>query len=155
MDNFKNRFFLFINGLPLSSLMSTVIIFSLIYRAPMLIVDKEVSYDPFDERFCPMGRRFADYPFFAGCLMPPIDAITTRIVLETDCYRVEGDITLPPLQDINQGLSKFINSGDLDFLHLVNVEMVPLDGSGSMVNYSSINLAKKNIRLIVPKMLPN
>lgn len=92
---------------------------------------------------------------FAGYLMPPVDVITTRIVLETDLYRVEGDITLPPLQDISQGLAKFINSGDLDFLYLVNVEMVPLDGSGPMVNYSSINLAKRNIRLIVPKMLPN
>jgi hypothetical protein len=86
--------------------------------------------------------------------MHPIDLITTRIILETDLYRVEGDITLPPLQDISHGLSKFINSGDLDFLYLVNVEMVPLDGSGPVRNYRFMNLAIRNIHLIVPKMLP-
>ncbi len=53
-----------------------------------------------------------------------------RVVLETDRYRIVGDLTLPR-EGYRSRLSDFLNQGDLDFIPLVNVELTPLTGNGA------------------------
>jgi uncharacterized protein DUF6812 len=50
-----------------------------------------------------------------------------RIVLETDRHRIVGDLTLPR-EGYRSRLSDYLNSGDLDFIPLVNAELTPLNG---------------------------
>lgn len=82
--------------------------------------------------------------------MTPIDARNERIIVETDRFRVEGDITLLPHEDSLDAIYKYINRSDQKFLPLANVEAVALDGSGQGWNSPSLNLEIKNIRIIVP-----
>mgnify|MGYP000913373126 CR=1 FL=1 len=81
--------------------------------------------------------------------MPGIDLRHERVVVETDRYRVEGDITLPQ-GSYRNALADYINRSDQEFLLLTNVELVALDGSGESLQYPSLNLARKHIRLVVP-----
>ena len=86
--------------------------------------------------------------------MSPINVWNERIAVETDRYRVEGDITLLPCEDYRNALYKYINRGDHEFLHLVNVEVVALDGSGQNWNSPSINIEIRHIRSVVSKTPP-
>jgi hypothetical protein len=86
--------------------------------------------------------------------MSPIDVLNERIVVETDRYRVEGDITLLPHEDNYDALYKYINRSDQEFLYLVNVEVAALDGSGRNFNYPALNLEIRHIRSVVPKTGP-
>ena len=81
--------------------------------------------------------------------MTPQDVKCKRVVVETDRYRVEGDITLPQ-EGYRNSLTDYINRNDQEFLYLVNVELVALDGSGRDWNAPVLMLARRHIRLIVP-----
>ena len=81
--------------------------------------------------------------------MPTIDLRRERVVVETDSYRVEGDITLPQ-GSYRDALSDYLNRNDQEFLHLSNVELLALDGSGQSWSYPFLNLARRHIRLVVP-----
>ena len=81
--------------------------------------------------------------------MPPGEVRLERVVVETDRYRVEGDITLPQ-EGYRNSLTDYINRNDQEFLYLVNVELVALDGSGRDWNAPVLMLARRHIRLIVP-----
>jgi hypothetical protein len=80
--------------------------------------------------------------------MTPQDVKRKRVVVETDRYRVEGDITLPQ-EGYRNSLTDYINRNDQEFLYLVNVELVALDGSGRDWNAPVLMLARRHIRLIV------
>lgn len=81
--------------------------------------------------------------------MPPADLRHERVVVETDRYRVEGDITLPQ-EGYRSGLSDYLNRRDQDFLILTNVELLALDGSGRDWQTPVLMLARQHIRLVVP-----
>jgi hypothetical protein len=81
--------------------------------------------------------------------MPPSDLRHERVVVETDRYRVEGDITLPQ-EGYRSGLSDYLNRRDQDFLILTNVELLALDGSGRDWQTPVLMLARQHIRLVVP-----
>src|ERR671935_107725 len=51
-----------------------------------------------------------------------------RIVLQTDRHRIVGDLTLPR-EGYRSRLSDYLNSGDLDFIPIVNAELTPLKES--------------------------
>jgi hypothetical protein len=72
-----------------------------------------------------------------------------RVVVETDRYRVEGDITLPQ-EGYRSRLSDYLNRQDQEFLFLVNAELIALDGSGRDWNSPVLMLARRHIRLVVP-----
>jgi hypothetical protein len=73
-----------------------------------------------------------------------------RVVVETGNYRVEGDITLPQ-EGYRNELFDYLNRRNQEFLIIINAEMTALDGSGRDWHAPSITLAKKYVRLIVPK----
>ncbi|MGD0280049.1 MAG: hypothetical protein ABSC11_12165 [Smithella sp.] len=76
-----------------------------------------------------------------------------RVVVETGNYRVEGDITLPQ-EGYRNALFDYLNRRDQEFLIIVNAELIALDGSGRDWHAPFITLAKRHIRLIVPKDHP-
>lgn len=53
----------------------------------------------------------------------------TRIVAETDRYRITGSLRLPP-EGYRSRLSDFLNAAERTFLALTDVEITPLDGNG-------------------------
>jgi len=81
--------------------------------------------------------------------MPPADMRQERVVIETDRYRVEGDITLPQ-EGYRSRLSDYLNRRDQEFIILVNVELLALDGSGRDWQTPVLMLARQHIRLVVP-----
>ena len=81
--------------------------------------------------------------------MPPADMRHERVVVETDRYRVEGDITLPQ-EGYRSRISDYLNRRDQEFIILVNVELLALDGSGRDWQTPVLMLARQHIRLVVP-----
>lgn len=85
--------------------------------------------------------------------MPSLDMRHERIVIETDLYRMEGDIALPQ-GGYRNALTDHLNNASEEFIHLVNVEVEMLDGSGQSWSTPSLLLAKRHIRSVVPKSAP-
>ena len=81
--------------------------------------------------------------------MPPGEVRLERIVVETDRYRVEGDVKLPQ-EGYRSRISDYINRPEQEFLTLVNVELRSIDGSGRDWDSPVLMLARRHIRLIVP-----
>jgi hypothetical protein len=81
--------------------------------------------------------------------MPPGELRLERVVVETDRYRVEGDVRLP-LEGYRSRISDYINRPEQEFLTLINVELRSIDGSGRDWDSPVIMLARRHIRLIVP-----
>ena len=76
-----------------------------------------------------------------------------RVLVETGNYRVEGDIALPR-EGYRKALFDYLNRSDKEFLDIVDAEMTALDGSGRDWHAPFITLAKKYVRLVVPKGHP-
>ena len=81
--------------------------------------------------------------------MPPGELRLERVVVETDRYRVEGDVRLP-LEGYRSRISDYINRPEQEFLTLINVELRSIDGSGRDWDTPILMLARRHIRLIVP-----
>jgi len=81
--------------------------------------------------------------------MPPGEVRYERIVVETDRYRVEGDVKLPQ-EGYRSRISDYINRPEQEFITLINVELRSIDGSGRDWDSPVIMLARRHIRLIVP-----
>ena len=81
--------------------------------------------------------------------MPPGELRLERVVVETDRYRVEGDITLPQ-EGYRSRISDYLNRREQDFITLTNVELRSIDGSGRDWDTPILMLARRHIRLVVP-----
>jgi hypothetical protein len=81
--------------------------------------------------------------------MAPGEVRLERIVVETDRYRVEGDVKLPQ-EGYRSRISDYINRPEQEFLTLINVELRSIDGSGRDWDTPILMLARRHIRLVVP-----
>ena len=81
--------------------------------------------------------------------MPPGELRLERIVVETDRYRVEGDVRLPQ-EGYRSRISDYINRPEQQFITLINVELRSIDGSGRDWDTPILMLSRRHIRLIVP-----
>ena len=81
--------------------------------------------------------------------MPPGELRLERVVVETDRYRVEGDVRLPQ-EGYRSRISDYINRPEQEFITLINVELRSIDGSGRDWDPPVLMLARRHIRLIVP-----
>ncbi len=81
--------------------------------------------------------------------MPVMEVRLERVVVETDRYRVEGQINLPQ-EGYRSRLSDYLNRKDQEFIILLNVELLSLDGSGRDWQTPVLMLARRHIRLVVP-----
>lgn len=71
-----------------------------------------------------------------------------KIVVETDRYRVEGEITLSH-EGYKVELSDCLNRAGQEFIVIVNPEMTSLDGSEFDWSADVLMLSKRDIRKIV------
>jgi len=81
--------------------------------------------------------------------MPPGELRLERVVVETDRYRVEGDVRLPQ-EGYRSRISDYINRPEQEFITLINVELRSIDGSGRDWDTPVLMLARRHIHLIVP-----
>ena len=81
--------------------------------------------------------------------MAPGEVRLERVVVETDRYRVEGDVKLPQ-EGYRSRISDYINRTEQEFLTLINVELRSIDGSGRDWDTPVLMLARRHIHLIVP-----
>jgi hypothetical protein len=81
--------------------------------------------------------------------MPPGEVRLERIVVETDRYRVEGDVKLPN-EGYRSRISDYLNRREQEFLTLTNVELRSIDGSGRDWDTPILLLARRHIHLVVP-----
>lgn len=78
-----------------------------------------------------------------------MDLRRAHVVVETDRYRVEGDMTLPK-EGYRSRLSDHINRRDQEFFTIQDAKLTALDGSGRDWTAPVIMLARQHIRLVVP-----
>jgi hypothetical protein len=78
-----------------------------------------------------------------------MDLRKERVVVETDRYRVEGDMTLPS-EGYRSRLSDHINRRDQEFFTIQDARLTALDGSGRDWSAPVLMLGRRHIRLIVP-----
>jgi len=78
-----------------------------------------------------------------------MDLRRAHVVVETDRYRVEGDMTLPK-EGYRSRLSDHVNRRDQEFFTIQNAKLTALDGSGRDWNAPVIMLARRHIRLVAP-----
>jgi hypothetical protein len=78
-----------------------------------------------------------------------MDLRRAHVVVETDRYRVEGDMTLPK-EGYRSRLSDHVNRRDQEFFTIQNAKLTALDGSGRDWSAPVIMLARQHIRLVVP-----
>lgn len=74
---------------------------------------------------------------------------TERVVLETNRYRIVGDLTLPS-EGYRSRLTDYLNQGEVVFVPLVNVQLTPLDGGGVEERRSFVAVARAHIHLAHP-----
>ena len=70
-------------------------------------------------------------------------------MVETDRYRVEGELTLPR-EGYRSRVSDHINRRDQEFFTLQDARLTALDGSGLEWTAPVLMLARRHIRLVVP-----
>jgi hypothetical protein len=78
-----------------------------------------------------------------------MDLRRAHVVVETDRYRVEGDLTLPK-EGYRSRLSDHVNRRDQEFFTIQDAKLTALDGSGRDWNAPVIMLARRHIRLVAP-----
>ncbi len=84
---------------------------------------------------------------------PGPDMRRERILIQTDRYQIEGDITLPP-EGYRKTLSDYINHNNQEFLCLNNVDLVALDGSERNWSSPVVYLQTQYIRLVITANMP-
>ena len=81
-----------------------------------------------------------------------MDLRQQQVVVETDRYRVEGQMTLPK-EGYRSRLSDHVNRRDQEFFTIVNAELTPLDG-GEPRSAPVLMLSRRHIRLLIPSEEP-
>jgi hypothetical protein len=82
-------------------------------------------------------------------IVAAVDQQLTRIVAETDRYRIVGALRLPP-EGYRSRLSDFLNAAERSFLSLTDVEVSPLDGDGPVQRLPFAAVAVAHLVLVAP-----
>lgn len=78
-----------------------------------------------------------------------MDLRTEHVLVETDRWRIEGDLTLPR-EGFRSRLSDFVNQRDREFFSIRNARLIALDRPGESKDVPFVKVASRHIRLIVP-----
>ena len=78
-----------------------------------------------------------------------MDLRQERVTLETDRYRIEGEVTLPR-EGHRSRLSDHLNRRDQEFFTVQAAKVSPLDGSGEGWQAPVLMVGRAHIRLVVP-----
>ena len=77
---------------------------------------------------------------------------TERVVLQTPNHQITGDLTLPR-EGYRSRLSDFLNRGDVNFIPLVNAEVVQRNGGSEQapILRTFIAVARDHVQLAYPE----
>jgi hypothetical protein len=78
---------------------------------------------------------------------PRVDQRLTKIVAETERYRITGMLRLPP-EGYRSRLSDYLNAPERAFLSLTEVELTPLDGDGPAQRLPFVALSVSHVVLV-------
>ena len=72
------------------------------------------------------------------------------VVLETDRYRIEGNLSLPR-EGFRSRLSDYVNQRDREFFSIQSAIVRTLDGTGQPEQMAFMLVARQHVRLIIPQ----
>ena len=71
------------------------------------------------------------------------------VIVETDRYRIEGQLTLPR-EGYRSRLSDYVNQRDRDFFALSDATMTPVSGDGQAQAVPFVMVARRHVVLVTP-----
>ena len=80
---------------------------------------------------------------------PPLDLRLEQIILETDRWRIEGNLTLPA-EGYRSRLSDYVNQRDREFFSIQDATLTALDSPDVVQKMDFLMVARSHIRLIAP-----
>jgi hypothetical protein len=78
-----------------------------------------------------------------------VDLRLEQIVLETDRWRIEGQLTLPR-EGYRSRLSDYVNQRDREFFSIQDATLTALDAPEEVREMAFVMVARSHIRLIAP-----
>jgi hypothetical protein len=78
-----------------------------------------------------------------------VDHNLTRIVAETERYRITGMLRLPP-DGYRSRLSDFLNAPERTFLPLTDVDVEAVGGDGTIEHYPFLALSLRHVVVAMP-----
>jgi hypothetical protein len=78
-----------------------------------------------------------------------LDLRLEQITLETDRWRIEGQLTLPA-EGYRSRLSDYVNQRDREFFSIQDATLTALDSPDVVEERAFIMVARRHIRLIAP-----
>jgi hypothetical protein len=78
-----------------------------------------------------------------------LDLRLEHITLETDRWRIEGNLTLPA-EGYRSRLSDYVNQPDREFFSIQDATLTALDPPGEVQQVAFLMVARRHIRLIAP-----
>jgi hypothetical protein len=79
----------------------------------------------------------------------PLDHRLEQIVLETDRWRIEGNLTLPR-EGYRSRLSDFVNQRDREYFSIQDATLTALDAPNEVQELRFVMVARRHIRFIAP-----
>ena len=77
-----------------------------------------------------------------------MDSRNERVLIETDRYRIVGDLTLPR-DGYRSRMTDFLNAAERDFIALTAVNLRPIDG-GDEVELKFLAVSRRHVVLAMP-----
>jgi hypothetical protein len=78
-----------------------------------------------------------------------LDLRLEQIILETDRWRIEGNLTLPA-EGYRSRLSDYVNQRDREFFSIQDATLTALDSPERVEQMPFVMVARRHIRLIAP-----
>jgi hypothetical protein len=78
-----------------------------------------------------------------------LDLRLEQIILETDRWRIEGNLTLPA-EGYRSRLSDYVNQRDREFFSIQDATLTSLDNPANTEQMAFLMVARRHIRLIAP-----
>ena len=78
-----------------------------------------------------------------------MDLRLEQIILETDRWRIEGQLTLPA-EGYRSRLSDYVNQRDREFFSVQDAKLTSLDSPEKVEQMPFVMVARRHIRLIAP-----
>jgi hypothetical protein len=78
-----------------------------------------------------------------------LDLRLEQIILETDRWRIEGNLTLPA-EGYRSRLSDYVNQRDREFFSIQDATLTALDSPDVVQKMDFLMVARSHIRLIAP-----
>ena len=79
-----------------------------------------------------------------------MDSRNERVVLETERYRIVGNLTLPRT-GYRSRMTDFFNASERDFIALTDVVLEPLDGAKEKLRRQFMAVSRRHIVVVMPE----